>query len=71
MHEFYGAISGPIIEDKLAFRLTGTKQRRDGSQAGQFGTHDINDRNDQNFALSLDWQPTDNLRLETRWPRHE
>lgn len=65
-HEFYGAISGPIIEDKLAFRLTGSKQKRNGSQKGQFGTHDINDANDQNFALSLEWQASDTLKIETR-----
>src|SRR5262245_31220298 len=30
-NEFYGFISGPVLEDLLAFRITGSKLRRDGS----------------------------------------
>ncbi|MGK0224587.1 MAG: iron complex outermembrane receptor protein, partial [Limisphaerales bacterium] len=35
--EYYGILSGPIIEDKLAVRVVGVKRERDGSTEGLRG----------------------------------
>lgn len=64
--EWYGVISGPIIDDTLAFRLLGVKRDRDGAQEGLFGTDDLNSTDDQNIAVSLLWNITDALSIITR-----
>ncbi|MDA1077062.1 MAG: TonB-dependent receptor plug domain-containing protein, partial [Proteobacteria bacterium] len=64
--ELYGALSGPIIGDKLLARLTGSKRSRDGFQEGQFGSEDIDAVNDQNFALALEWKPSDDWNINIR-----
>lgn len=65
--EFFGAISGPIIQDKLAFRFTGTDRQRDGyiEETSGLGP-DINDYGDRNYALQLEWNPTDRISLWAR-----
>ena len=56
--EWYGVMSGPIIPDKLAYRFTGVRVDRDGSQDGMDGSEDINSLADQNLALKLNWRVT-------------
>ncbi|MBD3649113.1 MAG: TonB-dependent receptor [Pseudomonadales bacterium] len=62
--EFYGLISGPI-NDSLAYRLVGSKRLRDGAIEGLM-SEDVANVNDQNIALTLDWQVSDNLKINVR-----
>ena len=66
-NEAYAAVSGPIIEDVLKFRMTGAKQQRDGAQEGQFGTQDADEVNDQNLSLAFEWTASDTVTVETRF----
>ena len=66
-HEGYWVVSGPMVEDTLAYRFTGSKRRRDGSKEGQFDTPDVNSTNDQNAAITFLYQPSETLRIETRY----
>ena len=59
-HEMYGVISGPVTDD-LAFRLLGVKRKRDFAIPGHAGDQGGEDVNDQNFALSFDYNVNDNL----------
>jgi len=65
--EYYGVISGPIIPDKLAYRLVGLRRDRDGSQKGLAGSEDINSIGDQNFSIALNWRIADNWEANIRW----
>ena len=65
--EYYGYVSGPIIADRLAMRLVGMTQDRDGAQEGIDGSEDVDSRNDQNIALSLAWRVTDNIEWNARY----
>jgi len=51
--ELYGVLSGPLIADRLAYRLTGVWRDRDGAQEGIDGSEDVNSVGDQNIALAL------------------
>ena len=64
--EFYGILSGPIIEDTLAYRLTGVKRERDGTQDGVNG-YDINSINDANYSLALKWIVSENWEMNVRY----
>ena len=64
-NEWYGVVSGPISED-LAYRLNGVKRLRGGAVEGWAGSEDIEDLNDQNFALILEWNIRDNLTANIR-----
>ncbi len=64
--EFYGILSGPIIEDTLAYRFTGVKRERDGTQDGVNG-YDINSINDANYALALKWIVSENWEMNVRY----
>ncbi len=65
--EYYGLLSGPIIADKLAVRVTGIMTDRDGSQDGLGGAEDINTFNDENFSMSLQWNISENWEAFVRW----
>lgn len=64
--EGYGVLSGPLIKDKLAFRLLGIKRIRDGVIDGIADTQDTNSLGDRNTALALTWNITDKIVLKTR-----
>ena len=64
--EFYGVISGPLIEDKLAFRVLGVKRDRDGIQEGINGSPDTDSTDDRNISLSLTWNVTDDITVKLR-----
>ena len=63
--EYFGFVSGPIT-DSLSYRLVGTVRNRDGNIDGFAGSEDVEDLNDDNFALILDWQATDKLSFNLR-----
>jgi iron complex outermembrane receptor protein len=65
--EWYGMLSGPLIEDKLAYRFTAVRRDRDGAQDGLLGTEDTNTIGDQNLALAINWQMTDNMEFNVRY----
>ncbi|TVS17344.1 MAG: hypothetical protein EA417_07145, partial [Gammaproteobacteria bacterium] len=65
--EFSGILSGPIIKDVLRARGSFTHRERDGyiKDTSPFGD-DINDLDDRNFALALEFTPTENLTFYVR-----
>jgi len=65
--EYYGVLSGPLVKDKLAYRLVGVKRDRDGSIEGQNGSEDINTIDDQNISLALKWDISDDWQMNLRW----
>jgi outer membrane receptor protein involved in Fe transport len=64
--EYYGVLSGPLIEDRLAFRALAIKRERDGTQDGIGGSKDDNSINDQNVSLALTWNVTDSITVKIR-----
>ncbi len=65
--ELFYVLSGPIIDDKLAFRLSGTDRSRDGYIEETSGQgDDINNYGDENYTLSLNWTPTDRISVYVR-----
>ena len=64
-NEWFGLVSGPIT-DNLAYRMTGVKRLRGPAVEGLAGSEDIEDLNDQNFALILEWTPIDSMTFNLR-----
>ena len=64
--EYFGFISGPLIEDKLAFRLVGNNLHRQGSINNTGPGRDANSIRDENYSLGLTWNITDTITLNTR-----
>ena len=61
LQEEYGMLSGPIIDGILAARLTGVKRVRDGAIKDLSGNQDPDNFGDENYALALQWTPTDDI----------
>lgn len=65
--EIYYLLSAPIIEDKFAYRFTGSDRERDGYIENTApGEDDVNDYGDENYALALEWNLTEKLNLYVR-----
>lgn len=65
--ELYFMLSGPVIEDELAVRVTGSNRERDGYIRNTApGFDDINDYGDENYTLAFEWQPLDRLSIYAR-----
>ena len=64
-NEWFGLVSGPIT-DNLAYRLNGVKRIRGPAVDGHAGSEDIQDVNDQNFSLILEWTPIDSMTFNLR-----
>ena len=59
-----GTVTGPIVDDKLAFRLTGTFNKRDGVLENAIaGERDLNDRNGYSLRGKLMFRPSDDLKV--------
>ena len=59
-----GTVTGPLVDDKLAFRLTGTYNHRDGVLDNAIaGQKDLNDRNSYALRGKLLFQPTPDLKF--------
>lgn len=59
-----GTVTGPIAGDKLAFRLTGTYNKRDGVLQNAIpGQRDLNDRDGYSLRGKLLFQPSDDLKV--------
>ena len=61
LQQVRGTITGPVIADSLAFRLTGFGTRRDGYFDNVVTGTDVNDRNRFGFRGQLLFQPSDDL----------
>ena len=61
LQEEYGMLSGPIIDGILAARLTGVKRERDGAIKDLSGHPDPDNFGDENYALALQWTPSDDI----------
>ncbi|MBB6092813.1 iron complex outermembrane receptor protein [Povalibacter uvarum] len=55
------SISGPLIDDKLAFRLGTSYTQRDGTIRNAYTGEDINEQDNLGFKGQLLWQPSDDL----------
>jgi outer membrane receptor protein involved in Fe transport len=66
LQETYGVLSGPLIENRLSARATGTKRTRDGYYDDLSGNPDPGNYGDENYALSLRYTPTDTIEINTR-----
>lgn len=66
-NDWYGMVSGPIIRDTLNFRLTGSARNHDGwiREASGLGP-DLDSGNEDNVALQLEWNISDNMNLNIR-----
>ncbi len=59
-----GTMTGPIVGDKLAFRLTGTYNKRDGVLDNAIaGERDLNDRDGYSLRGKLLFRPSEALRF--------
>lgn len=65
--EYYGVVSGPLIEDTLAARYTFSYRDRDGiiDEIGPNGS-DIDGLGTSNNALQVRWNPTDSIEINVR-----
>ena len=61
LQEEYGMLSGPMIDGILDARLTGVKRVRDGAIKDLSGNQDPDNFGDENYALALQWTPTDDI----------
>ena len=59
--DYRGAVSGPIVKDKLYFTLSGGFVQRDGYSRNLFNGQDIDNRNHIFGRTELLWTPTDRL----------
>src|SRR5690606_5598831 len=56
-----GAFNLPLVENKLAVRFAGQTLRRDGLQKNLSGGPDFNDLHQNNYRVSVLWDPLENL----------
>lgn len=61
------SISGPLIDDKLAFRLNASKLERDGYYQNPVTGEDLGAESSHGFAFSLLFKPTDELSVLARF----
>jgi iron complex outermembrane receptor protein len=62
-HEFKGSVTGPLIADKLAVRLSGFYSDRDGTYKNVFNGKDQNARQGSGIRAQLLATPTENLSI--------
>ena len=66
MVDINGAISGALIEDTLAARFTWMNRERDGYIEDLGGGPDLDSRGEENYSLSWEWTPRDDLSVYLR-----
>ncbi len=64
--EYYGMVSGPLVEDKLLGRVNFSWRDRDGFVRDIGGHSDIDGLGTENIAVQLKWKPTDTLTMDVR-----
>ena len=71
-NEWAGWVSGPLTDPTksnigdIAYRLVVTDRNRDGAIPGHAGTQAMDDWNDRNYVLTLDWILSDKLSVSMR-----
>lgn len=65
-NEYYGAVSGPLIEGKLAARANFSYRDRDGIVEEIGNGRDLDGLGTENAALQLRWNVTDDIELNLR-----
>lgn len=58
-----GYLTGPILDDSLAYSIGGTYNKRDGYVENVSGGDDLNDRDRYSVRGELLWQPTDDAEV--------
>jgi len=61
--EFRGSLNIPIVEDRLAARISGYKALRDGFDTNRFDGSNVNDNNKYGIRGKIAWDITDELTL--------
>ncbi|MEZ5596700.1 MAG: TonB-dependent receptor [Pseudomonadales bacterium] len=68
--EYYGVISGGLIEDKLAGRINFSRREHDGLikdiGTGPRTKDDLDSLGDENIAVQFKWTPLDNVEVDVR-----
>ena len=64
--DYYGAFSGPLIEDKLMGRVNFSYRERDGSIEELGPTRDLDGLGTDNLAIQLKWNVSDTVTLDVR-----
>jgi iron complex outermembrane receptor protein len=62
-YELQASVSSPIVEDKLAFRLSGSYNNRDGFTENTFLDRDIDSQSGLTARGKLLWTPTEDLKI--------
>ncbi|MCG2839623.1 TonB-dependent receptor [Sandaracinobacter sp. RS1-74] len=65
-HNFWQAkasVSGPLVADKLAARVSGSFTRRDGTLYNTITGRDVNELDNLGLRAQLLWEPTDSVEL--------
>lgn len=62
-YQFRGSTSAPLIEDKLAFRLSASKSHQDGYVKDAYDGRELNGYNRSGARGQLLWQPTETFNL--------
>jgi len=61
LHQFDGAVTLPILEDRVSFRIAGNITRRDGYTKNLFDGRDLDNLHSESVRASLVIKPTDNI----------
>lgn len=64
--DYYGAVSGPLVEGTLFGRVNFSWRERDGFVRDIGGGEDIDGLGTENIAVQLKWQPTDDFTIDVR-----
>ena len=65
--DFYGVISGPVIEDILNFRLTGSARKHDGWIEERSGLGpDLDSGDEKNISVQFEWFISDTMSVHVR-----
>ena len=65
--EYYGMVSGPLVEGKLAGRVNFSLRDRDGVVDDVGGSHDeLDSMGTENIAVQLKWNPIESVEVNVR-----
>lgn len=64
--DYYGAVSGPLVDNTLYGRMNFSWRERDGFIRDIGGGEDLDGIGTENIALQLKWQPTDDITVDVR-----
>lgn len=62
--QFRGSVNAPIVEDRVAIRLSGYKVRRDGFDINRYNNQRVNDANQYGVRGKIAFDVTDSLSFE-------